>query len=337
VTERTIPSVTVFDGITFLEGVWDVTLGDDGAIEAVEAAEGSPAATLLPGFIDCHVHVGLHSADALTRGGVTSALDLGWPLSRIRALATQRGGAQIRFAGPILTAPGGYPIGAPWAPEGTGRAVTGAQDAMRSVAELLEAGASLIKVAQEPREGGRVLDDATLHAIVAAAHEAGVLVASHVGARSELARSLDAGVDVLAHGLWSDEPLDDALVDRMRTHAVSVIPTMRIAPSPARRAHLASYVSAGIEILYGTDLGNPPTTPGIDVLELEMMRAAGMSLGAVLASATALPALRFGWSDRGRIMPGLRADLVLVDGDPRDDLAALSRILGVWVSGERIR
>jgi len=52
-----------------------------------------------------------------------------------------------------------------------------------------------------------------------------------------------------------------------------------------------------------------------------------------LVAATSQTAGVFGLSDRGRITPGLRADLVLVDGDPTTDIKATRRIAGVWKQG----
>src|SRR3712207_8677447 len=80
----------------------------------------------MPGFVDAHVHIGCADAGEVLRRGVTTVRDLGWPPERIfdvaRASASPSfDGPLVLAAGPILTAPGGYPTPAAWAPRGTGR------------------------------------------------------------------------------------------------------------------------------------------------------------------------------------------------------------------------
>src|SRR5262249_26433222 len=70
--------------------------------------------------------------------------------------------------------------------------------------------------------------------------------------------------------------------------------------------------------------------------ELELLVAAGLSPRDALKAATAAPARLFGLADRGRIAPGLRADLVLVDGDPTVAIKATRKIIGVWKQGRPI-
>lgn len=324
-----IRSVALFDGETLREAPVDVTILDD-RIAAIDEVDTPAVGTVTPGIIDSHVHVGFHSPAALARNGVTAALDLGWPLEQVRALAAEPG-ASIRYAGPMLTAPGGYPIGAAWAPAGTGAPIASPDDAKRTVGELIAAGASIVKIAQEPRQGP-VLTDDCLDAVVAAAHAQGLLVASHLGSAHELMRALAAGVDVLAHGLWSDEPVPGSALELMRD--VIVIPTLRIAASGPRLRSIRQMIEHGATITYGTDLGDPPTTPGLDPHEIALMRSCGMTQQQVLASATSVPADRFGWRGRGRIEVGGRADLVLFDGDLRIDGSAVERLGQVWLAGE---
>ena len=90
-------------------------------------------------------------------------------------------------------------------------------------------------------------------------------------------------------------------------------------------------------ILAGTDAINPGTAHGASIhRELELLVAAGLSPSEALAAATSVPATIFGLAGRGRIAPGARADLVLVDGDPTTDIKATRRIVGVWKQGRAI-
>ena len=60
------------------------------------------------------------------------------------------------------------------------------------------------------------------------------------------------------------------------------------------------------------------------------------SATAALTAATSAPARRFGLTDRGRVAPGLRADLVLVNGDPTTRVEDTRRIVAVWKHGVRM-
>ena len=53
-----------------------------------------------------------------------------------------------------------------------------------------------------------------------------------------------------------------------------------------------------------------------------------------LQSATSVTARRFGFNDRGKIEPGMRADLLLVKGDPSSNIEDLCNVVGVWKAGE---
>jgi imidazolonepropionase-like amidohydrolase len=108
--------------------------------------------------------------------------------------------------------------------------------------------------------------------------------------------------------------------------------TVGIPPDAVRKLR-----AAGVPLLAGTDASNPGTAHGASIhRELELLVAAGLSPSDALAAATSVPALRFGLDDRGRIAPGLRADLVLVDGDPTADIKASRKIVGVWKKGRPV-
>ena len=92
--------------------------------------------------------------------------------------------------------------------------------------------------------------------------------------------------------------------------------------------------SLAVPILAGTDAPNPGTAHGVSIhRELELLVESGLTPAEALTAATAAPARCFDLADRGRIAPGLRADLVLVNGDPTQDIGATRDIVGVWKRG----
>ncbi|MEV0202232.1 amidohydrolase family protein [Nonomuraea sp. NPDC050691] len=94
---------------------------------------------------------------------------------------------------------------------------------------------------------------------------------------------------------------------------------------------------AGVTLLAGTDANPFAPLHGASLhRELLMLTEAGLTPQQALRAATSLPALRFGLPDRGRVAPGLRADLLLVDGDPTTDITATRAIAEVWRRGARL-
>jgi len=98
--------------------------------------------------------------------------------------------------------------------------------------------------------------------------------------------------------------------------------------------------AAGVDVLAGTDaagIGVVGTAHGVSLHgELQLLVRAGLSPSSALRAATSLPARRFGLNDRGRIEPGLQADLVLVQGDPTIDITATLSIEGIWRRGDKV-
>ena len=98
---------------------------------------------------------------------------------------------------------------------------------------------------------------------------------------------------------------------------------------------------AGVEILAGSDVSEPlPMLGGLAHgaslhHELQLLVEAGFSPVEALRSATSVPARRFSLPDRGRIVPGARADLLLVDGDPTSTISDTLSTRAVWRRGVR--
>ncbi|HEY5800705.1 MAG TPA: CIA30 family protein [Burkholderiaceae bacterium] len=102
----------------------------------------------------------------------------------------------------------------------------------------------------------------------------------------------------------------------------------------AVRPTIAALAAAGVPVLAGTDAGNPGTIYGASLHEeLVQLVAAGLTNEQALAAATSAPARAFRLLDRGRIAPGMKADLLLVDGDPGTDIQATRAIVEVWKDG----
>lgn len=95
--------------------------------------------------------------------------------------------------------------------------------------------------------------------------------------------------------------------------------------------------AAGVPILAGSDAPNPGTAHGASIhREMELLVSAGLTPIEALAAATSTAAAAFRLGDRGRIAEGLRADLVLVDGDPTADITSTRAIVHVWKGGQRL-
>ena len=96
---------------------------------------------------------------------------------------------------------------------------------------------------------------------------------------------------------------------------------------------------AGVDILAGSDVSEPmPMLGGLAHgaslhHELQLLVKAGFTPVEALRTATSVPARRFGLNDRGRIVTGARADLLLVKGDPTVDVSETLSTISVWRQG----
>ena len=138
--------------------------------------------------------------------------------------------------------------------------------------------------------------------------------------------------------LMKDPRIDSLLTRNDHGQLQQAFPTRPGAPAKFANAEGAvrALHAAGVPILAGTDAPNPGTTHGVSMHnELELLVKAGLTPTQALASATSVPAAAFRLTDRGRIAAGLRADLVLIDGDPTSDITATRAIAGIWKGGVR--
>src|SRR5262249_59425218 len=102
-------------------------------------------------------------------------------------------------------------------------------------------------------------------------------------------------------------PADEANLKKMFPNRQGAQASYAVAEETVRQLK-----AAGVPILAGTDAPNPGTSHGASIhLEIELLQHAGLTPAEALPSATSLPATQVRLSDRGRIAPGLRADLLL--------------------------
>ena len=292
-----------------------------------------------PGVVDAHVHLAFGRAEDALAAGVVAVRDLGAPLEQ--ALMWRTGSAQrpppgrpwVGVAGPLLTAPGGYPSRS-WGAAGFARFIDSPMDARRAVDELVDAGIDVVKVALEPAGGAPVLDPATLRVVVDHAHGRDRRVTAHALTVAMVERALDAGIDELCH--TQTERLPDPVVERLALLRVPVVSTLATLCRTDDRAVLlenaSRLVAAGVPLVYGTDLGNAGTRPGVDPEELALLAAAGLGARGALEAATTVAA-ELVTEHAGRLTVGRPLTGVVLFGDPLVDTTVWRRPLATFVHG----
>jgi imidazolonepropionase-like amidohydrolase len=281
-------------------------------------------------------------------------------------------GPALKIAITALSQTGGHGDG--WLPSGIrtslmsshpgrpGGIVDGPEEMRKRVREIIRAGADVIKVhtsggVLSPRDSPRHAQfrPDELDALIAEASAAGVPVMAHAQATNGIKNALRAGVRSIEHGIY----LDDEAIDLMLARGAWLVPTLvaphavvaaanagsqlpdgvRAKAEEVIAAHADAFaraVAAGVKIAMGTDSGVGPHGTNLD--ELPLMAAGGMPPAQVLAATTSSAAELLGVADEtGTVMPGKRADLVLVAGDPLDLASLKQNIRAVYVAGRRVR
>jgi imidazolonepropionase-like amidohydrolase len=223
-----------------------------------------------------------------------------------------------------------------------------------------------------------MLDNATMRALIEAAHKRGKLAVVHVLSEQQARDAIEAGADGLAHMFLGDSVGPD-IGQLAASHHVFIIPTLSTlyldcgkSEGPALLAdpHLRPYIrdewrssmempkadatknhfckgteegirqliDAHVPLLAGTDAPAPGTSYGASMHgEMSLLVRNGLTPAQALAAATSVPTRSFHLNDRGWIRPGMRADLVLVEGDPTTDILATRNIVAVWKRGVRVQ
>jgi hypothetical protein len=273
-------------------------------------------------------------------------------------------------AGPIVTAPGGYP--GPYHGFSISYEIQGVEQAEMAVRDLQVRGADYIKVALEPGSASEpwpVMILQELRSIATTAHAHNLLVRAHVMNSDMLDIAINAGVDVIEHvpmppGSYEnlEKMLDGAgnfripsrlesQMVRMIDQEVVLVPTLDVITGDTfLRRGVASepelfiqavlsvvrfYNDSGGIIALGNDYGNPGVDPGMPLREMELLQTAGLSPLEVIQAATKHAAYVCGQNDElGTLERGKLADLIVVDGNPLNDLSALDSVLYVVKDGE---
>jgi imidazolonepropionase-like amidohydrolase len=284
----------------------------------------------------------------LTRHGFTSAFDTGSMWENTRALrdrieSGEVPGPMIRSTGEALVAPGAMPsdriLGTLGFMSFPAPEVASAAEAAEAARKLLAKGVDGIKVhLQPPPPPAAPLPEAAMASAVAEAHSHGKPAFAHPNTAADVRAAVRAGVDVIAHTTPRSGPWDEALVAAMKEADVALTPTLTLWRSAMRHDRasvqerltatavnqLRSWVDAGGTVLFGTDAGAVDDEP---IGEYELMSEAGLGFREILAALTVAPAARFGEAERrGRVAVGLEADLVVLRGDPSEDIRRLGAV-----------
>jgi imidazolonepropionase-like amidohydrolase len=275
--------------------------------------------------------------------------------------AKQRGWAEaprLIGAGRAITTPKGHGAGAACV------TAEGEEGFYLAANEELEAGADHIKIFINgglAREGEDVslseMTDGELAGAVRAARQHDTYVVAHSGASQAIRQALGGGVRCFEHAYELDTSTA-ALLAREGAYLTPTLVVTRCEPwmrangfaegtiANARAAadgHLQSIknaIAARVPLLCGTDLPPADDVGGLPatVVELLLLEQAGLSRLAALQTATINPARLMGAEDQiGQVSPGFRADLIVLDHNPLDGLAALGSVAMVLQEGRAVK
>ncbi len=253
---------------------------------------------------------------------------------------------------------------------------TGLRDARAYTRQLIKEGADYIKITAtggSTKTSFRLrpsfnIDE--LSAIVDEAHKFGKLTAAHCTSTQGISNSLDAGVDMIIHCVFK-EPDDSNkfrkdLVDRIGEQEVFVNPTLHVSRAGIwslenkklkdglnredqteldnrrrefehRLDDCRRMIDMGVKVVTGSDSSWGDYPLGNTHLETECLVMAGYSPMQALLSVTRESASSIGVGNlTGTLKPGKRADMIIVDGNPDENIPALSNVVEVFLDGNKV-
>jgi imidazolonepropionase-like amidohydrolase len=229
----------------------------------------------------------------------------------------------------------------------------GIDQVRHAVRYQIKHGAQLIKIcasggimSDSGAAGAQHYSDEELRAIVDEAHRRGLKVAAHTHGADAVKHAVEAGIDCIEHGYL----IDDEAITMMVDAGTWLVPTAALAEYldvskaaprvqkkaaemfPRARASLKAAADAGVRIALGTDA--PAVPHGKNAGELVAMVNRGLTPLHVLRAATVNAAELIDADDRGRLAPGLLADIIGVPGDPLEDISVTQRVKFVMKGGK---
>jgi imidazolonepropionase-like amidohydrolase len=287
---------------------------------------------------------------------VTTVRDLGMNKTDFAAKqAVEQGifpGPRLLITGEAIVQTGGHTY---W----TCREATGADEMRRAVRDQVRGGADLIKImaCHDRLE----MTDAELEAVIDEAHRNGLPITAHATDNASIERTLRFGIDCIEHGGKMTDSTIQLLLDRkvpiVTTFAPVVvqanpeiarkynIPDWKIAErqravaDPTRYESLVKAAQAGVPMAFGTDAGSPAVAHDVVAPELKFMVQLGIVKNnyAAIRAATAVGSTVIRLQDKiGTLQAGKLADVIVVAGNPLEDLDALKQVQMAFVGGRRL-
>ncbi len=244
-------------------------------------------------------------------------------------------GPNIVSAGPALCMTGGHGHYMSHEVDGIENVRAAARWVMKEGADLVKLMASGGIYTEGEQPGSPQYTVEEMKAAVSEAHKRERAVAAHAEGLAGIKNALDAGVNTIEHGIFSDE---DCL-RRMKEEGNFLVPTMavmrRLATNPGipafaqekaklvTEAHIAMLrraVKLGVAIATGTDAGSPCSPPDIYFEDLDIMEEAGMTPMQIIKASTSAAAHAIRRPTLGALEPGKQADVLVVEGNPLQKL-----------------